>query len=92
MNLPFDFMVNIVAGWVNRHQQVVIELSTRSVTICDTTVSPDGDWMKQVARRLTDAFDGICLGKTHLIVDRDTKFTESFHWVRNTWSWLSTNI
>ncbi len=34
--------------------------------------------MKQVARQLTDAFDGICIGKTHLIIDRDTKFTESF--------------
>ena len=34
--------------------------------------------MKNAARRLTDAFDGICLGKTHLIIDRDTKFTEAF--------------
>ena len=34
--------------------------------------------MKQVARRLIDAFDGICLGKTHLIIDRDAKFTEAF--------------
>ncbi len=34
--------------------------------------------MKQVARQLTDAFDGICIGKTHLIIDRDIIFTESF--------------
>ena len=28
MNLPFHFMVNLVAGWVNRHQQAVIEYLT----------------------------------------------------------------
>ena len=28
MNLPFHFMVNIVAGWVNRHQQAVIDYPT----------------------------------------------------------------
>ncbi len=25
MNLPFHFMVHLIAGWVNRHQQAVIE-------------------------------------------------------------------
>ena len=25
MNLPFHVMVNMVAGWVNRHQQAIIE-------------------------------------------------------------------
>ena len=34
--------------------------------------------MKQMARTLTDALDGFCLGKTYLIIDRDTKCTESF--------------
>ena len=48
------------------------------VLICGTTVAPDGTWMKQVGRGLTDAFDGICLGKTHLIMDRDAKYTNAF--------------
>ena len=28
MNLRFHFMVNLVAGWVNQHQQAVIEYLT----------------------------------------------------------------
>ena len=74
----FTTEVLCLRGMVRFYTLFVIELSTRSVYICGTSVSPDGDWMKQVARQLTDAFDGICISKTHLIIDRDTKFTESF--------------
>ena len=74
----FTTEVLCLRGMVRFYTLFVIELSTRYVYICGTSVSPDGDWMKQVARQLTDAFDGICIGKTHLIIDRDTKFTESF--------------
>jgi len=44
-----------------------------------TTVScrhPNGDWMKQVARNLTDMWDGFLLGTRYLIHDRDPLFTE----------------
>jgi len=34
--------------------------------------------MKQIARNLTDPFDGFLLGKRYLIMDRDTKFSEAF--------------
>ena len=34
--------------------------------------------MKQLARNLTDPFDGFLLGTRYLIMDRDTKFCESF--------------
>ena len=34
--------------------------------------------MLQVARNLTDAFDGFLLKKRYLIVDRDGKYTEKF--------------
>ena len=34
--------------------------------------------MKQIAKNLTDCEDGCLLGKTHLIVDRDTRFSEAF--------------
>ena len=74
----FTTEVLCLRGMVRFYTLFVIDLSTRSVFICGTTLSPDGEWMKNVARRLTDAFDGICLGKTHLIIDRDTKFTEAF--------------
>jgi transposase InsO family protein len=74
----FTTEVLCLTGMVRFYTLFVIDLSTRHVTICGTSVSPDGQWMKHVARCLTDAFDGICLGKTHLIIDRDTKFTEAF--------------
>ena len=34
--------------------------------------------MRQVARNLTDAYDGFLLGKRHLLMDRDTKYCASF--------------
>jgi len=79
--LAADFFTTEVLrlrGMVTYYTLIVIDLSTRHVAICGTTVSPDEEWMKQVGRQLTDAFDGICIGKTHLIIDRDTKFTEAF--------------
>ena len=35
-------------------------------------------WMIQTARELTNCEDGFLQGKQHLIMDRDTKFCESF--------------
>ncbi len=42
MNLRFHFMVNIVAGWVNRHQQAFIEYLTeeRQILIEQSAVDP----------------------------------------------------
>lgn len=34
--------------------------------------------MLQVARNLTDAFDGFLLEKRYLILDRDSKYTDAF--------------
>jgi transposase InsO family protein len=34
--------------------------------------------MRQAARQLVDAVDGFALGKTHLIIDRDTKYVDGF--------------
>ena len=46
--------------------------------VCGTTVSPNSQWMEQVARQLTDGMDGFARGKTQLIIDRDTKYCEGF--------------
>ena len=56
----------------------VIELSTRRVEIAGITTRPDGVWMTQVARNLTDGVDGFLVGKKHLIHDRDPLFTQEF--------------
>ena len=34
--------------------------------------------MRQVAGQLVDSMDGFALGKTHLIIDRDTKYVDDF--------------
>jgi hypothetical protein len=39
---------------------------------------PNGKWMKQIARNLTDADDGFLNGTRYLIYDRDPLFTQEF--------------
>ena len=56
----------------------VIHLSTRSVQFAGATPAPNGAFMKQVARNLTDVSDGFLLNKAFLIMDRDTKYTQDF--------------
>jgi len=55
-----------------------IELSTRKVEIAGIATGPNGLWMSQIGRNLTDAFDGILRGKRYLIHDRDPLFTDEF--------------
>ena len=56
----------------------VMELATRRVCIAGITTHPAAQWMLQMARQLTDAVDGILLGKRYLILDRDTKYCPAF--------------
>jgi putative transposase len=55
-----------------------IELSTRRVQIAGISAAPNGLWMSQIARNLTDSVDGLLTGKRYLIHDRDPLFTEEF--------------
>jgi hypothetical protein len=55
-----------------------IHLSTRYVHIVGVTTAPNGAFLKQVARNLTDVDDGFLLSKAFLIMDRDTKYTVDF--------------
>ena len=54
----------------------VMRLKTRLVHIAVVTTSPNGAYMKQVARNLTDVRDGFLVNSRYLIMDRDTKYTE----------------
>ena len=65
-------------GLVRHAVFFVIELSTRRVTIAGVAADPNGSWMNQVARNLTDCFDGFLLGKRFLIHDRDPLYTAQF--------------
>ncbi|MFC1677372.1 integrase core domain-containing protein [Planctomycetota bacterium] len=58
----------------------VIEFSTRKVFFAPIKLQPDGNYMRQVARILTDCEDGFLKGKRYLIHDRDPLYrTEGFY-------------
>ncbi len=59
----------------------VIDLETRRVEIAGIAQQPDGEWMKQIARNLTDTDEGFLNGTRYLIHDRDPLFTEAFRGV-----------
>jgi transposase InsO family protein len=56
----------------------VIELAKRIVHIAGITTQPNENWMLQVGRNLTDRISGCLPGKSHLLLDRDTKYTAQF--------------
>jgi hypothetical protein len=49
----------------------VMTLKTRTVEIAGITSEPDGAWMTQLARNLTDPGDGFLRGVQYVILDRD---------------------
>lgn len=65
-------------GLVTFYVLFVIELATRKVEIAGITTSPNEKWMRQMAYNLTNFQDGFLNGRRYLIMDRDTKFSESF--------------
>jgi len=65
-------------GLVTYYLLFVMEIATRRVHFAGCTPNPDGLWMKQVARNLTDIEDGFLVCKRYLIMDRDGKFTDRF--------------
>ena len=65
-------------GLVRYHVLFVMYVATRRVHIAGIAHNPGGEWMEQMARNLTDAFDGFLLGKRYLICDRDSLFSARF--------------
>ena len=58
----------------------VIEFSTRKVFFAPIKLQPDGDYMRQVARIVTDCENGFLKNKRYLIHDRDPLYrSEGFH-------------
>ena len=79
--LAADFFTTEVLSWrglMTYYSLFVIDLRSRAVHVCGTTLAPNGEWMNAAARQLVDTVDGFALGKTHLIIDRDTKYGEGF--------------
>src|SRR5215510_1964632 len=74
----FTVEVLTVAGLIRYVVLFVIKFKTRTVEIARITSQPDENWMRQVARNLTDADDGFLRGMEHLILDRDPLYTAAF--------------
>ena len=74
----FTVEVWTARGLVTYYVLFVMQLKTRSVHIAGVTTAPNGAYMKQVARNLTDVSDGFLVNSRYLIMDRDTKYTEDF--------------
>jgi len=55
-----------------------IELSTRCVQLGGIAKCPNGLWMGQIARTITDCEDGVMKNRRYLIHDRDPLFTANF--------------
>jgi putative transposase len=65
-------------GLLTYYVLFVIDLKTRAVIIAGITTNPDGAFMLQVARNLTDSTCGFLRSHQVLICDRDTKFSKRF--------------
>ena len=55
-----------------------LELSTRKMEIAGIAAVANGVWMSKIGRNVTDAEQGILMGKRYLIHDRDPLFTAEF--------------
>ena len=66
-------------GLVTYYLLFAMRLATRKVQFLGCTTNPGGPWMEQMARNLTDAFDGFLREPIrYVLMDRDTKFTAKF--------------
>jgi putative transposase len=74
------FTVEVVTwcGLVRYFVLFVIDLKTRRIDVAGISRSPDGRWMSQVARNLTDIESSFLERTRYLIHDRDPLFTEQF--------------
>ena len=68
-------------GLVTYYLLFVMELKTRRVHFAACTSTLGDDLMKQVARNLTDPFDGFLLDKKYILMDRDDNFSSAFRTV-----------
>jgi putative transposase len=65
-------------GLVTYYLLFVMELATRRVHLAACTPSLGDDFMKQIARNLTDPFDGFLKDKKYVLMDRDANFSQAF--------------
>ncbi len=74
----FSLEIVTKAGLVRYFVIFVIDLKTRRVELAGIVHQPNGAWMKQIARNLTDVVDGYLKKTKYLIHDRDPLYTREF--------------
>jgi transposase InsO family protein len=74
----FTVEVLTMHGLVRYSVLFAIDLKTRWVHLAGIAHDPQGAWMGQIARNLTDAVDGFLRRTRYLIHDRDPLFTHAF--------------
>jgi hypothetical protein len=74
----FTIEVLTLRGLVRYVVFFVMTQKTRTVQIAGITSEPDGAWMTQLARNLTDASDGFLRSVQYVILDRDPLYTNAF--------------
>ena len=77
----FTVQVWTALGLVRYHVFFVVRLATREVYIARIIPEPHGQWMKQMARNLTDSPNGFMSGCRYLIHDRASLFSEDFRMI-----------
>jgi transposase InsO family protein len=66
-------------GLTTFYLRFAMRLATRRVHFAGCKTNPDGPWMTQIARNLTDIVDGPLRERVkYVLMDRDTKFTDEF--------------
>ena len=65
-------------GLVTYYLLFVMELATRRVHLAACTPTLGDTFMRQIARNLTDPFDGFLTGKRYILIDRDSNFSGAF--------------
>ena len=65
-------------GLVTHYVLFVIHHASRMVEIAGVTTNPNGSFMAQVARNLTDGVDGFLRENRFLVLDNDSLFTKQF--------------
>jgi putative transposase len=74
----FSVELLTLRGLVRTMVFFVIDLATRRVQIASVRIDPDGRWVEQQARNLTDAGAGFLAGKRYLLHDRDPLYMKAF--------------
>ncbi|MBI3843546.1 MAG: transposase [Planctomycetes bacterium] len=65
-------------GLVTYYVLFALRLKSRRIQFLGATPRPNATFMKQAALDWTDANDGFLCGCSHLIIDRDSKYTAEF--------------